>query len=89
MRYLLGHGILCAAGIYEFHLESGGIYCCIAAVPIGSATRGENIVCLLLQLLHQQGEQTVHGCCASQERGCVMLGYAMATATAAASARRK
>ena len=89
MRYLPGHGLLCAAGIYEFHLKSGGIYCCVTAMSIGSATRGENIVCLLLQLLHQQGEETAHGCCASQERGCVMLGYAVAAATAAASARRE
>ena len=29
-----------------------------------------------------------HSCCASQERGCIMLGYGMAAALAAASARR-
>ena len=29
------------------------------AVAVGSAVRGGNIACLLLQLLHQPGENTV------------------------------
>ena len=31
----------------------------ITDVSIGSAMKGENIACLLLQLLHQPGENTV------------------------------
>ena len=31
-------------------------YCCVMAVSSGSAMRGENIMCLLLWLLHQPGE---------------------------------
>ena len=50
---LLGHG-LCA-----LHLESSGVYCCITAASIGSATRGENRACLLLRLLCQPGENAV------------------------------
>ena len=33
-----------------------GNYCCNTAVSVGSATRRENIACLLLQLLCQPGE---------------------------------
>ena len=73
---LLGHG-LCAIWIYEFHLESSGIYRYITTVSIGSATRGENRACLLLRLICQPGERLCcvrlcYGCCygfcISQER---------------------
>ena len=73
---LLGHGLY-AIWIYEFHLESSGIYRYITAVSIGSATRGENRACLLLQLMCQPGERLCcvrlcyvccHGFCISQER---------------------
>ena len=73
---LLGHG-LCAIWIYEFQLESSGIYHYIMAVSIGSATRGENRACLLLRLMCQPGERLCcvrlcYGCCygfcISQER---------------------
>ena len=52
-------------------------YCCITAVFVASVTRGENIACLLLQLLCQPGERLCCvrfsygcccGCCVSQER---------------------
>ena len=56
MRYFLGHGLLCAAGIYEFLAESGGIYCCISAVSMGSALE-ERIECAY----H-------YSCCTSKER---------------------
>ena len=84
MRYSLGHESLCALGIHELHLESGGIYYCVTVESIGSVARGENIVCLLLWLLLQLGGNTVmaamparreivcvrlcYGCCVSQER---------------------
>ena len=55
---------------------------------IGSDTRGENIVHLLLWLLHQPGENTFMAAVLSR-RGCVVLGYAVAAAMAAASARRE
>ena len=44
---------------------------------IGSDTRGENIVHLLLWLLHQPGENTFMAAVLSR-RGCVVLGYAVA-----------
>ena len=77
MRYLLGHKLLCALGIYELHIKSSSIHCCIVAVSFGSATGGENIAYLLLWLPRQP-----------QERGRVVLGDALAT-HAAASARRE
>ena len=52
-------------------------YCCLMAVSLGSATRGENIVCLLLLLLCQPGKRLrcvrlcyscCYGCCIGQER---------------------
>ena len=43
--------------MYELHLKKAGVfYCCIMVVSVGSTTRGENIACLLLQPLHQPGE---------------------------------
>ena len=57
-RYLLGHELLCAVGICELHLESGSITAA-SWLSVGSATRGENIVCLLPWLLCQLGENTV------------------------------
>ena len=50
-----------------------GRYCCITAMSIGSAMRGEIIACLLLWLLHQPGEKLCrvrlcYGCCVSQKR---------------------
>ena len=47
--------ILCAVCLYELHLE-WQYYCYLMAVFVGSAMRGENIVCLLLWLLCQPGE---------------------------------
>ena len=44
--------------MYELHLKKAGVfYWCTVAVSVGSTTRGENIACLLLRLLHQQGEK--------------------------------
>ena len=77
VRYSLGHGLLCVAHLYELHLRKWWHYCCITAVFVGSVTRGENIACLLLQLLCQPGERLCcvrlcYGCCyvfcISQER---------------------
>ena len=42
--------------MHKLHLESSGIYYCIMAMSDGSATRGQNIVCLLLKLLQQPRE---------------------------------
>ena len=55
---------------------------------IGSDTRGENIARLLLWLLHQPGENTFMAAVLSR-KGSVVLGYAVAAAMAAASARRE
>ena len=60
LRYLLGHGLLCAVLVYQLHIEISSIYYCITAVSIGSVMSGENIGCLFLW-------QYV-----SQERDCVM-----------------
>ena len=57
-RYSLGHKILWVARIYELHQKAAAFYHCIRAVSIGSAMRGENIVCLLLWLLCQPGQRT-------------------------------
>ena len=46
--------VVCGTQICALHLES--IYCCLMAVSVGLATRGENIECLLLWLLHQSVE---------------------------------
>ena len=48
-------------------------YCCVTAVSVGSATRGENIACLVLWLLCQPGERLCrvrlcYGCCICQKR---------------------
>ena len=43
--------VVCGTQICKLHLES--IYCCLMAVSVGLVTRGENIECLLLRLLHQ------------------------------------
>ena len=68
---------------YVSSTRSGRNYCCIMGVSLGSAIRGETIAWILLQLLHQQGDNTVmaavsarrevvcsyvYGCCASQNR---------------------
>jgi len=45
MRYLLGHGLLCAVGMYELHPKKWWCYFCVSAVSVGSATRGENTAC--------------------------------------------
>ena len=46
---------LCCRDIWAPPRKRGNHYC-NTAVSFGSATRRENIVCLLLQLLHQPGE---------------------------------
>ena len=59
-RYSFGHELLCAVEICEFHpKEMVAFYCCITAVSLGSATRGETIAWILLPLLRQPGENTV------------------------------
>ena len=77
-RYFLGHGLLL---FYEFHLKSGGI----AAVSW-----------LFIRVSHERREWSMsavtvaasarreycYGCCISQERGCVVVGYARAAASA-------
>ena len=45
-RHLLGHRLPCMVQLCELHLEKWQHYCCIMAVSIGSAWRGDNIVCL-------------------------------------------
>ena len=61
-RYSIGHKLLCAVGICEFHpKEMVAFNCSITAVSLGSATRGETIAWILLPLLHQPGENTVTG----------------------------
>ena len=72
--------------IYEFHLKSSGHYCCITAVSVGSARRRENIVC---QLLHQPAVNTVMASVPARREACVVLGYAVAAALSAVSARRE
>ena len=85
-RYSLGHELLCACrDIWAPPKKVMTFYCSIKAVSVGSATKGKNRVCLLLWLLLQLGEKT-YGCCVSQERGCVVLGKAMAAASAAVPA---
>ena len=54
----------------ELHLEKWQHYHCIMAVSIGSAGRGENIVCLHMDAAPAERE-CCYGCCASQERDCV------------------
>ena len=78
-RYLLGHELLCAVGICELCLESGSITAA-SWLSIGSATRGEDIACLLPWLLCQLGANAVMTAVVRQERGCVVLGYAVAVA---------
>ena len=90
MKYWLGHRLLCAVGIYELHPKSSGHYCCIiTAVSAGSATRRENIACVLLQLLPQPGGTTVTASAPAGREAGTVLGYAMAAALSAVSARRK
>ena len=55
---------------------------------IGSDTRGQNIVHLLLWLLRQPGENTVMAAVSSR-RGCVVLGYAVAITMAAALSQER
>ena len=46
--------VVCGTQTCELHLES--IYCCLMAVSVGLATRGENIERLQLRPLHQSVE---------------------------------
>ena len=46
--------LFCAVLMCKLHLEIRVIYCCIMAISVGSAMRGENIKCLLLCLLVSQ-----------------------------------
>ena len=88
MKYSLGHGLFCAVEIYELHLESGRIYCCIIAVSIGSAMRGEkNSVSTAMAAASSQ-ENTVMAI-VSARREVVVVGYAMAAALVAVSSRRE
>ena len=50
--------LLCAVLMCKLHLESRVIYCCIMAVSVGSAMRGENIVSTAMST-GQSGENTV------------------------------
>ena len=79
-RCSLGQG-LCAVCICEHHLKKWQHYCCVTAVPFGSATKGENIAVycsgcciswerILLWLLCQAGEtlrcvRLCYSCCYS------------------------
>ena len=45
MRYLLGHGLLCAVGMYELLPKKWWCYFCVSAVSVASAMRGENTAC--------------------------------------------
>ena len=67
MRYSLGHGLHL---IYELHPKKWWHYCCIMIVSIGSASRGENAVCLLLRLLGKPGERL---CCVRLRYGCCII----------------
>ena len=79
-RYSIGHKLLCAVGICEFHpKEMVAFNCSITAVSLGSATRGETIAWLPVQLLCQPGERL----CA------LKLCYVMPAAKVAAPARRE
>ena len=52
-------GTYLVVGYFVWYACGGSmLYCCIMAVSIGSAMRGENIVCLLLWLLCQPGQRT-------------------------------
>ena len=51
--YSLWHGLLLR---HELHPENSGTYYSITAVSLGSATRAEQIMCLLPRLLCQPGE---------------------------------
>ena len=67
---MLGHR-LCAVGICELLLDSGGI----TAASAGSAPGGENTACLLPQLPHQPPENIVTTAVSPAERLCgVSLG---------------
>ena len=54
-----------------------------------SAVGGESTALSTATATASARREYCYGCCARQERGCVVLGYAMAAATAAASARRE
>ena len=55
-------------------------YCWVRAVSVGSAMRGENITCLLLQLLCQPGEnKCVCSSCGSSSLFPVSLAHTLAT----------
>ena len=74
--------------IYELYLKSSGHYCCLTAVSAESATRRENIVCLLLQLLLQPGVNAVMASVPAKREVCVVLGYAVAAALSCVSQER-
>ena len=77
----MGHCVVC---IYVSSTSKEvALYCCIVAMPIGTAIRGRTVECLLLWQLPHPGENPVTAV-VSQERGWAVLGYPMA----AASARR-
>ena len=57
-------------------------------MSIESARRRESIVCLLLQLLHQPAVNTVMASVPARREVCVVLGYAVAAALSAMSARK-
>ena len=72
-RYSLDQELIYTVGMIELHRKKQWCYCCVMAVSIGSARRGENITYILLQLLCQPREglcyiSLCYGCCVSQER---------------------
>ena len=86
-RYWLGQELPRAEGICELPLKSSGITAVSLAVSIGSAMRRENM-CVYCDGCCRSRRGYCCGHCASQERGCLALGYATAAAMGAASSRR-
>lgn len=61
-RYALGHGLLCAARMYELHPKNCWRSCCVPAVSAGPATSGENTACLLRWPCASQGRRSTSAC---------------------------
>ena len=86
-RYLLAHKLLSAVGKYKLHLKSGSIAAASWLCPLGQPC-GEIVACLLPTAASPTKREHCYGFCQLGE-DCVVLGYAMAAATAVASARRE
>ena len=77
-RYSLGHGLFL---LYEFHLKSGGITAVSWLFIRVSHERREWSMSIVTVAASARREYC-YGCCISQERGCVVVGYARAAASA-------